>query len=219
MSYAKAPAGGTTVNAETDGITLTGDGTNPAPIEILQVQTDGITMQGDGTVASPLEAIGGGSSSPDYWQVAFNGRFPPFSVPFLAYPTVDVMAEWTETGSGSADIDFATGYIRVNAVGSFRVCMQVSWSLLESAGGKREFNMRYGLCDAILPTPNALMQGFMFAHFENGDWSDTITAEFVINNTVEGTIYYPFCQTLGDPADIEMLSIGNPTNYYIERLI
>ena len=191
-----------------------------APEGLSEVIHDG-TLDGDGTLADPLTVVGGGgSSSPDFWQVSYNGGFLPFTVPFLAYPTVDVPSgQWSETGSGSPEIDFATGHIRVNAVGSFRVCMQVSWTLLDVGGGKREFTMRYGLSDAIAPAPSEVMQGFMFAHFENGAWSDTITAEFVIKNTVAGTIYYPFCETLGDACDIEVLPVGNSTNYYIEKVI
>jgi len=216
MSYAKAPAGGTTVNAKTDGITLTGDGTNPAPIEILQVQTDGITMQGDGTVASPLEAIGGGGSSfPDWSQVSYVGGIPPLSVPFVAYPTV-VLGDWDEDGTFSNFVDYATDYIRFNETGKFRVSMQQTWRT-DPAKAKTEFSLTMGLSNAILPTPAPVMQGAMYAHFETGQWKDTITAEFVITVKNIGDIFYPFVIGEGDPIDIELLGEFS-TVYYIEKV-
>jgi hypothetical protein len=215
MSYAKAPVGGTSVNAKTDGITLTGDGTDPLPIEILQVQTDA-TITGDGTVASPLSAVGGGGSSfPEWSQISYVSGIPPLSVPFLAYPTT-MLSMWDEDGTFSNFVDYTTDYIRFQETGKYRVSMQQTWRT-DPAKGKTEFNMIMGLSETQVPAPSPVMQGAMYAHFEAGEWKDTITCEFVITVKNIGDIYYPFVQTDGDPCDIELVGEFS-TVYYIEKV-
>ena len=188
----------------------------PSSGGLTSVATDA-TLTGDGTSGDPLSVVPSGSGVYSVAKTVFTGIAFTYTVPVAAI-YLDTATAFAQTIT-STDVDFATGDIRFNSTGTYKISMQMTCTKL-AAPSQEDLQIVLGWNDGP-PSPTPIYgESSSFAHFDSngtGNVSTILTTVLEIGSV--GDTIQPILQLDGTVGVQVDLFVGVEAGWIIvERL-